>query len=224
MGFAALCGHHIGRHIGGDRSITGDHRIGSDAAKLMYASAAANKSLFSDLNMSRDHRVVCQHHAFTEFTIVSNVCIGHDKAVLSDYCLSTRCTGTVDRHRFAKDRTVSDDDMAHNRRIKADGLRIAADNRKGIDLDLIAEDAALTYDRIGANTTIPPHPDALFDQSTGANSGRVTDMRRSCDYSRIMNFHSFYKLTTGLESQLCERSFPEALFEISAGSLFLDSS
>ena len=181
--------------------LSADHRQGADAAELVYARRAGNVRPIVDADVSRQHGVVGHDHVVAQVTIVGDVGVDHQQAVVADHGGVVGHQRPMDRHVLANGIAGADHDAA----------------RPGGNVDVLgqpAEDRALEHVIVGPQGRsfleyrVAFQNTARADRHAGFHGGEGTDLDvradlgRGADDGRRMNAHGRYLAGKGKKGTL----------------------
>ena len=147
---------HEGRNVLRDARAAADEAVPSDRRELVHGDEAGEDRLLVDRHVAGELRPIRDDDAVADVTIVGEVHVRHEEAVLPDRRLERLGRSAIDRGVFANGRAVADFDG----RVLAlvfEILRIAAEHRA--DADLHARRRAMTLrSRIARGEMTQPSP------------------------------------------------------------------
>src|SRR5208337_2052792 len=81
-------GAHVWRNIEGDCGLATDNGIGPDSHELVNGHDPPDNSMVADNNMPTKCDGVRHNNVVAQFAVMGYMRIGHEKILVSDYCLS----------------------------------------------------------------------------------------------------------------------------------------
>ena len=135
----------------------------------MHARAPANECAGTDVHMARQHDVVRQCHLRTHLAVMTDVAVGHKKAVFPHHGRTALLAWLIDRHAFAQHRACANGHATDDRFTTAH-LRLATDLHKAVDLAVLAKVRAAAHNDVLCDPRSSGNADTRFDNGIGANA------------------------------------------------------
>ena len=164
-----------------DAAHAADHRVRSDARKLMHRGQSADDDVVADLDVSRQRRVVRHDHVAADVAVVRDVRADHEQPVVAD----DRDVSAVGRSRLHRrvfaDRIVFADDQLALFILVLQVLVFAADRRERTDFRVFADR------RVAADPDVGHQLHAVFQFDLRTDDAVRTDFDAVADFRAVFN-------------------------------------
>ena len=122
---------HERRHVVQHAAAAADKAVAADRGIVMHGHGARERGMVVNVDVPAQQRAVGNHDVVAQAAIVGDVAAGHQEVVAAERRDAVFFFGgAIDRHAFADDVVVADDDLGVAAAV-ADILRLAADDDAG---------------------------------------------------------------------------------------------
>ena len=182
-------GQHVRRNVLQDAAQPAHKAIAADRCEVMDCHTSAQGCIVLYMNVSAEHDGIGHDDAVFDFAVVSYVRAGHQIALVTNAGDAVFFFGaSIDRHRFAKDVAIPDDDL-RRRALVAEVLGFTADDAAGKEV-ILTSDGRMSGDRhmafqtcatpdlgMRANNTKRPNPNFIVEFGSRVYHSGVGDDR-----------------------------------------------
>jgi len=186
------CGQNIRWHILRHTKTATDHRMTANPDELMNRDDSSDHGKVFNGYMARHIDRIGENDIVSEDTVMSDMHVGHEHAILAHACLSTLTRATIQGAEFADARSISDVQIG-TLTLEFQILWMRAENRAVSDYDPVAQACA----RFDADTAGDPASridnDIIFYDGVGLDLDIVRNRGSRVNDSCWMNFRHWQK-------------------------------